>query len=62
LCVVLQSSQTSRIKQSVGKLGGAHGASGAFFIAQEFQETGYYVYRFYKASFGRQPGSKKFKH
>ena len=31
------------------------GVSAAFFVELEFQETGYYVYRFYKASFGRQP-------
>ena len=36
------------------------GVSGAFFIEQEFQETGYYVYRFYKASFGRQPTVSEF--
>ena len=34
--------------------------SAAFFIEQEFQETGYYVYRFYKASFGRQPSFTEF--
>jgi hypothetical protein len=36
------------------------GVSAAFFIEQEFQETGYYVYRFYKASFGRQPNYSEF--
>jgi hypothetical protein len=36
------------------------GVSAAFFIEQEFQETGYYVYRFYKASFGRQPNYTEF--
>jgi len=36
------------------------GVSAAFFIEQEFQETGYYVYRFYKASFGRQPNYDEF--
>ena len=34
--------------------------SAAFFIEQEFQDTGYYVYRFYKASFGRQPNYAEF--
>jgi hypothetical protein len=34
--------------------------SAAFFIEQEFQETGYYVYRFYQASFGRQPNYAEF--
>jgi hypothetical protein len=29
--------------------------SAAFFLSTEFQETGYLVYRFYQASFGRQP-------
>jgi uncharacterized repeat protein (TIGR01451 family) len=29
--------------------------SAAFFLSPEFQYTGYYVYRFYKGSLGRQP-------
>jgi len=36
------------------------GVSGAFFVELEFQESGYYVYRFYKASFGRQPSFAEF--
>jgi uncharacterized delta-60 repeat protein len=36
------------------------GVSAAFFIEQEFQDSGYYVYRFYKASFGRQPNYIEF--
>jgi N-acetylneuraminic acid mutarotase len=36
------------------------GVSAAFFIEQEFQDSGYYVYRFYKASFGRQPNFAEF--
>jgi hypothetical protein len=36
------------------------GVSAAFFIEMEFQETGYYVYRFYKASFERQPSFAEF--
>jgi hypothetical protein len=36
------------------------GVSAAFFVEMEFQETGYYVYRFYKASFGRQPNYTEF--
>jgi hypothetical protein len=36
------------------------GVSGAFFVEMEFQETGYYVDRFYKASFGRQPNYAEF--
>jgi hypothetical protein len=36
------------------------GVSAAFFIEQEFQDTGYYVDRFYKASFGRQPSFAEF--
>jgi Tol biopolymer transport system component len=36
------------------------GVSGAFFVEMEFQDTGYYVYRFYKASFGRQPNYPEF--
>ena len=31
--------------------------SGAFFLSIEFQETGYLVYRFYKAAFGDSQGS-----
>jgi glucose/arabinose dehydrogenase len=31
--------------------------SAAFFIENEFQETGGYVYRLYKAAFGSQPGA-----
>ena len=34
--------------------------SAAFFIELEFQDTGYYVHRFYKASFGRQPNYAEF--
>lgn len=29
--------------------------SAAYFLSIEFQETGYFVHRFYKASFGRRP-------
>ena len=36
------------------------GVSAAFFIEQEFQETGYFVYRFYKASFNRPPNYTEF--
>jgi WD40 repeat protein len=36
------------------------GVSAAFFIEMEFQDTGYYVYRFYTASFGRQPNYTEF--
>jgi hypothetical protein len=36
------------------------GVSAAFFVETEFQETGYYVYRFYKATFGRQPTYQEF--
>jgi len=36
------------------------GVSAAFFVEMEFQDTGYYVYRFYKASFGRQPNYAEF--
>ena len=34
--------------------------SAAFFIELEFQETGYYVYRFYKASYGIKPTYAQF--
>jgi len=34
--------------------------SAAFFIEQEFQDTGSYVYRFYKGSLGRQPAYGEF--
>src|SRR5215813_13733368 len=36
------------------------GVSGAFFVEMEFQDTGYYVDRFYKVSFGRQPSYAEF--
>lgn len=32
----------------------------AFFTEQEFQQTGYFVYRFYKAAFGRRPTFAEF--
>lgn len=34
--------------------------SAAFFIELEFQETGSFIYRFYKASFGRPPSYSEF--
>lgn len=34
--------------------------SAAFFISDEFQLTGYFVYRFYKASYGRMPDYTEF--
>jgi Tol biopolymer transport system component len=34
--------------------------SAAFFIEQEFQDTGSFVYRFYKGSLGRQPAYAEF--
>jgi len=34
--------------------------SAAFFLSIEFQETGYYVYRLYKASYGRMPVLQEF--
>ena len=37
------------------------GVSAAFFVEQEFQRTGYFVYRFYKASYGRQPAYAEFR-
>lgn len=36
------------------------GVSAAFFIEQEFQLTGSFVYRLYKASYGRQPSYAEF--
>jgi hypothetical protein len=36
------------------------GVSAAFFVEMEFQETGYYIYRFYKGSYGRQPNYTEF--
>lgn len=36
------------------------GVSAAFFIEQEFQDTGSYVYRLYKGSLGRQPSFSEF--
>ncbi len=36
------------------------GVSAAYFTSAEFQETGYFVYRFYKAALGRQPGYAEF--
>ena len=32
----------------------------AFFTGQEFQQTGYFVYRFYKAAYGRRPTFAEF--
>jgi hypothetical protein len=32
-----------------------NGVSAAFFVENEFQQTGYFVYRLYKATFGRPP-------
>ncbi len=37
-----------------------NGVSAAFFVENEFQQTGYFVYRLYKASFGRQPSFAEF--
>jgi hypothetical protein len=34
--------------------------SAAFFISLEFQETGYFVYRIYKAAYGRRPNFDEF--
>ena len=34
--------------------------SGAFFVEQEFQQTGSFIYRLYKASLGRQPSYAEF--
>jgi serine protease AprX len=34
--------------------------SAAFFIENEFQQTGFFVYRMFKASFARQPGYLRF--
>ncbi|MCU1266005.1 MAG: hypothetical protein JWM21_2323 [Acidobacteria bacterium] len=34
--------------------------SAAFFIEQEFQDTGSFVYRFYKSSYGRRPTNAEF--
>ena len=31
--------------------------SAAFFLSIEFQETGYFVYKFYKAAYGNLPGA-----
>jgi hypothetical protein len=36
------------------------GVSAAFFVEQEFQHTGSFVYRMYKASLGRQPNYSEF--
>jgi parallel beta-helix repeat protein len=36
------------------------GTSGAFFIENEFQQTGSFIYRLYKAAFGRQPNFAEF--
>ena len=34
--------------------------SAAFFVENEFQQTGYFVYRFYKASYGNRPTFSQF--
>lgn len=36
------------------------GVSAAFFLSQEFQATGYYVYRLYKGALGRRPRFREF--
>lgn len=36
------------------------GVSAAFFVEQEFQDTGSFIYRLYKASYGRQPTYSEF--
>jgi CubicO group peptidase (beta-lactamase class C family) len=36
------------------------GVSASFFVEQEFQDTGSFVYRMYKASYGRQPHYQEF--
>jgi hypothetical protein len=36
------------------------GVSGSFFVEQEFQETGFFVYRFFRASYGRRPTFAEF--
>jgi hypothetical protein len=36
------------------------GTSGAFFIENEFQQTGSFIYRLYKAALGRQPNFAEF--
>jgi hypothetical protein len=55
---------TNRITECVSDARCIHerriGVSAAFFIEMEFQETGYYVDRCYKASFGRQPNYAEF--
>ncbi|HEX8097258.1 MAG TPA: M12 family metallo-peptidase, partial [Pyrinomonadaceae bacterium] len=42
-----------RVSQSVA-------VSAAFFVEMEFQETGYFVYRFYRAAYGRRPAFDEF--
>jgi hypothetical protein len=36
------------------------GVSGSFFVEQEFQNTGFFVYRFFRASYGRRPTFAEF--
>jgi hypothetical protein len=36
------------------------GISGYFFISPEFQDSGYFIYRFYKGTLGRQPNYDEF--
>jgi hypothetical protein len=36
------------------------GVSAAFFVEQEFQQTGYTVYRLYRAAYGRRPSYAQF--
>jgi hypothetical protein len=36
------------------------GISAAFFVEQEFQDTGSFIYRLYKGSYGRQPNFAEF--
>lgn len=55
------SSQLSRCNDDAECLRRTRAAvSAAFFIEQEFQETGSFIYRLYKASYGRQPAYAEF--
>jgi uncharacterized protein DUF4214 len=42
-------------------IGRKTGTSAAFFVENEFQQTGYFVYKLYKGTLGRQPSYAEFK-
>jgi Metallo-peptidase family M12/Calx-beta domain/Domain of unknown function (DUF4214)/Reprolysin family propeptide len=55
------STQLTQCSTDASCLNSRHtGVSAAFFVESEFQETGYYVYRIYKAAYARKPVFNEF--